>query len=139
MGFLEKTSWFLANITNGICPVVSIFYWTFLFPALEVPLSFEIVFLHLFNILRYLTLTLHISNLVTLCCCSVLLDLCVTARPVRMGHVIYPVMFGLSYAAFSLVYWLLGGTDSVGNRLTQFLENMEALKITNVTIPLQIF
>ena len=51
MGFLEKTSWLLANTTNGICPVVTIFYWTFLFPTLEVPLSFEITFLHLFNTL----------------------------------------------------------------------------------------
>lgn len=97
MEFWEKTSWFLANITNGICPVVSIFYWTFLFPSLEVPMSFEITFLHLFN---------------TVC---VLLDLCVTARPMRIGHIIYPVIVGLSYAAFSLIYWVLGGTDSVGN------------------------
>jgi len=39
----------------------------------------------------------------------------VTARPVRMGHIIYPILVGLSYAAFSLIYWVLGGTDEVGN------------------------
>ena len=46
--------------------------------------------------------------------CSVLLDLCVTARPVRLGHVIYPIMEGLSYVTFSLVYWALGGTGARG-------------------------
>ena len=51
MEFLEKTSWFLANITQSICPVVSIFYWTFLFPKLELPFTFDIIFLHLFNTL----------------------------------------------------------------------------------------
>ena len=46
--------------------------------------------------------------------CSVLLDLCVTARPVRLGHVLYPIWEGLSYATFSLVYWALGGTGAGG-------------------------
>ena len=48
--------------------------------------------------------------------CSVLLDLCVTARPVRLGHVLFPIMEGLSYATFSLVYWALGGTGAGGTR-----------------------
>ena len=39
-----------------------------------------------------------------------------TARPVRLGHVIYPIMEGLSYATFSLVYWALGGTGAGGTR-----------------------
>ena len=46
--------------------------------------------------------------------CSVLLDLCVTARPVRLGHVLYPILEGLSYTTFSLVYWALGGTGAGG-------------------------
>jgi len=96
MEFCEKASWFLAIITNGICPVVSIFYWAFLFPQLDLAMSFDITFLHLFN---------------TLC---VLLDLCVTARPVRISHIIYPILVGLSYATFSLFYCVLGGTDKVG-------------------------
>ena len=51
MEFCEKGSWFLANITNGVCPVVSIFYWTFLFPQLDLAMSFDVTFLHLFNTL----------------------------------------------------------------------------------------
>ena len=53
MDFCEKASWFLANITNGICPVVSVFYWTFMFPQLDVAMKFDITFLHLFNMLWY--------------------------------------------------------------------------------------
>ena len=32
----------------------------------------------------------------------------------RLGHVIYPMIEGLSYATFSLVYWALGGTGAGG-------------------------
>ena len=47
--------------------------------------------------------------------CSVVLDLCVTARPVRLGHVIYPLIEGLTYTTFTLIYWALGGTGPGGS------------------------
>ena len=48
MGFLEMTSWHLATVTNSICLLVSIFYWTFLYPLVH-KIYFENTFLHLFN------------------------------------------------------------------------------------------
>ena len=47
---------------------------------------------------------------------SVLLDLLLSARPVRIAHVIYPTLTGLSYILFTLVYWSLGGRNEHGSR-----------------------
>ena len=48
MGFLEMASWHLATVTNSICLLVTIFFWTFLYPLTH-KMSFENTFLHLFN------------------------------------------------------------------------------------------
>ena len=48
MGFLEMASWYLATVTNSICLLVTIFFWTFLYPFIQ-KLTFENTFLHLFN------------------------------------------------------------------------------------------
>ena len=41
-----------------------------------------------------------------------ILDLMISARPVSMYHAYLPMMYGLLYSLFSLVYWLLGGGES---------------------------
>ena len=60
---------------------------------------------------------------------SVLLDLAVTCRPMRLLHCGHPVLLGLGYLAFrylpgtshhtvlpgSVIYWSLGGTDPYGD------------------------
>ena len=97
MEFLEKTSWLLSNITNGICPIVSIFFWAAILPWTEMSLTLENIFYHSFN---------------SVC---VLLDLLLSARPVKVAHVIYPTLTGLSYILFTLIYWSLGGTTEHGN------------------------
>ena len=48
MGFLQMASWYLATVTNSICLLVTIFFWTFLYPFIQ-KLTFENTFLHLFN------------------------------------------------------------------------------------------
>ena len=48
MGFLEMASWHLATVTNSICILVTIFFWTFLYPFIQ-KMTFENTFLHLFN------------------------------------------------------------------------------------------
>ena len=49
-------------------------------------------------------------------CRSVVCDLAVTGRPVVLSHLVYPVMFGLWYVAFSIAYWALGGVDPAGQQ-----------------------
>ena len=40
---------------------------------------------------------------------SVLVDLMITARPIRIHHFYLAVIFGIYYTIFSLVYWAAGG------------------------------
>ncbi|XP_076468675.1 protein rolling stone-like [Babylonia areolata] len=45
----------------------------------------------------------------------VILDLAVTAIPVRLLHVIYPVIFAVVYVVFSVIYWAADGVNSKGD------------------------
>ena len=94
MGFLEKLSWFLANSSSSLAFMISIFYWSFLFRDLS-NLTFSNIFLHLLNSV------------------SVLLDLCIVARPANLMHFLHPLLVGFWYLAFSVIYWAAGGTNVV--------------------------
>ena len=37
------------------------------------------------------------------------------AAPIRLKHIYQPVLFMLIYAAFTIIYWIAGGTDEEGN------------------------
>ncbi|KAG5681366.1 hypothetical protein PVAND_010808 [Polypedilum vanderplanki] len=39
------------------------------------------------------------------------IDLFIHAHPPRFSHTIYPVLFGLTYITYSIIYTLSGGTD----------------------------
>ena len=47
-------------------------------------------------------------GLIAVCC---LLDVAVSDRPWRLTHVLHPVLFGGLFGAFSLIYFLCGGTN----------------------------
>ena len=40
---------------------------------------------------------------------SCLMDIMVTARPIHIQHFYLPIIFGVYYTIFSLVYWAAGG------------------------------
>jgi len=95
MSVLEKTSWFLANASSSVALMITIFFWLFLYSDEN---SYSNTFLHLINSV------------------SVLIDLAIIARPVRLLHMVHPLLFGLWYLSFSVVYWAAGGTDPEGHR-----------------------
>ena len=39
-----------------------------------------------------------------------LVDLIISARPVRVQHAYLPMLYGVAYSLFSYIYWQLGGT-----------------------------
>lgn len=43
------------------------------------------------------------------------LDLCIVAHPVRLLHLYWSIVFGISYCLFSMVYYLAGGTNTLGS------------------------
>lgn len=56
------------------------------------------------------TITKHALNSVFM-----VVDTSVSAIPVRLLHSLYIVLYILIYLAFSVIYWLLGGTNNQGN------------------------
>ena len=89
MGFLERTDWLLTTVTDSICPVVAIFSWILL------PQAYDQRIFHMVN------------------CCIVTLDLMVTAKPVRICHMIYPSAVILIYLGVSQLCWQISGRSGV--------------------------
>jgi len=110
--FLYKFSWALQNMSSSAALFITIIYWSILHPIVvaEGMMSgpwkeFLNVFLHLLNTLSYL------------------LDIFITARPTRIHHFYFAIIFGIWYMLFSLIYWAAGGTgfcywDPVSNSTT---------------------
>merc|ERR1719189_3131224 len=59
--------------------------------------------------LRAISVALHGGNLLV-----ALADFLISRRPFRLAHVYLPVAFGFTYGSFTLVYFLLGGTNKDG-------------------------
>ncbi|XP_033628309.1 protein rolling stone-like [Asterias rubens] len=91
MRIRHKLQWFLFNTTFSVNVIVVVTYWAVLYSPSE---NFPV-----FNNINVHLLTAVIS----------LLDLLLTATPVRYLHVIYPILFGLSYLAITLINWAAGG------------------------------
>ena len=93
---IYKISWSLQTITSAL--FISILYWS---------LVHRYVVEHklLLNPADWVyNFFLHAFNTV-----SCLLDLLLSARPISLFHAYLPVIFGLIYSLFSLIYWLCGG------------------------------
>ena len=96
-----KVSWVVFNIAVTSAPVVSSVYFLVLYPMLrrEQPLFHA----------SALDLNLHgINSLI------VLLEVLISAFPVRLFHCVFPLAYGLSYVVFSAAYW---GMDKQNNVL----------------------
>lgn len=81
-----KVCWLLGNITHVFAIVVTAVYFTALFPLIGYTNCTDI--------------NLHGVNTFL-----VIVDTCLSARPVRLLHVIHPVLYGACYLVFSAVYW----------------------------------
>ena len=96
LSLIQKISWGLQTTFTTIAPYISLVYWSVL---------------HRYVVERGLTAGAWMSNvfLHVLNTVSCLVDMFITARPVRLHHGYLPVLFGLWYTLFSLVYWAAGG------------------------------
>jgi len=87
-----KASWVIYNIAANVAFPVTAMYWG----LVHIPGSdFDSV-----------TFNAHALNSVI-----VVLDTMISCIPVKLLHIIYPVMFIASYEIFSIIYWACGGTD----------------------------
>ena len=94
-----KLSWLFCNISLGACPVVTVVYWSFLYqPGTITGMSL------------WLDIAIHLLGTIAL-----ILDVCISAFPLRLAHMVYPLIYGLLYILFSLLYCYLGGAKIVGD------------------------
>lgn len=86
--FYIKLNWFLFVVASSAAILVSIVYFSAIFPRRKLTyLSEEDVHLHLMNSVL------------------VILELAVSAIPVRILHFVYVMAYGAIYVAFSIIYW----------------------------------
>ena len=77
---------------------------------------------------EFLNVFLHALNSV-----SFLVDIFVTARPWRIHHFYFAIMFGLWYMGFSLVYWAAGGTGRCYTKHYYLITNTTATALSSTT------
>jgi len=103
--FLYSLSWGLQSCFTTVALWITLVYWTVLHKYV---IEFHILqgaWMHVLNVF------LHLVN--TLSC---LMDMMVTARPVRIYHSYLPIIFGVWYTVFSAIYWAAGGTGACIHR-----------------------
>lgn len=90
--------WMLNSCSYNCALGISFGYWTFVYPH-DVKYG---------NVTTAVDLEFcmfqHAANSV-LC----LLDVMVSRKPIRIGHVVYPFTFGWTYEVLTLIYWSAGG------------------------------
>lgn len=77
--------------------------------ALLVTLSFWLLIFRLANGVSALSVVVHGINSVVM-----ISDTMLSSIPVRLFHVIYPMLYSTSYIVFTVIYWAVGGTNSFG-------------------------
>lgn len=113
-----KTYWTLCNIAVPIAFMISLFYWTVLYEAgIEEELN------------HALDMSVHGLNSLVM-----LLLLMSSAHPVRLLHIYQPVLFGIVYLLFSVIYHFAGGTDQKGNAYIYPVVNWSEPSITVLVV-----
>ena len=89
-----KMTWVFANVIYVSAPLVTIVYYVMLYTV---------------EANNFMDFNIHLINSLL-----VLIDTCIVARPVRLLHVFHPLLYGLAYMVFSVIYW---SEDKVNNVL----------------------
>lgn len=87
-----KASWVIYNIAANMAFPVTVMYWSLVYVPGH---SYDSV-----------TFNAHALNSVV-----VVMDTMLGCIPVKLLHIIYPVIFISIYLIFSVIYWACGGTD----------------------------
>ncbi|CAI9737372.1 Hypothetical predicted protein [Octopus vulgaris] len=89
-----KVLWLLYNLAANTAIVITISYWSYIF-FME----------HSKFLMTNMSKMKHMLNTV-----YVILDLMIASRPIRIFHMLFPVMLGSIYAIFNATYFLNDGT-----------------------------
>lgn len=91
-----RASWVLFTISANVAFAVTALYWGVVHTP-EAPLDASTVNAHAVNSIL------------------VLIDILMSSTPVRILHMIYPMIYICTYAIFSVIYWAEGGTNPDGH------------------------
>ena len=106
VGIRHKIQCLLFNITLNVNIIVTLIYWSFLYDP-------SVSFFYDFHVHSFTTIVS-------------LLDLFLTAMPVRFLHLIYPMGFGIAYLIMTLIYWGAGGVTRLGDYIYSFINYTES-------------
>ena len=95
MAWFHEALWVIYNIAAVAGLLVTLAFWSLLF--------------RLVNDVRPLTVVLHGVNSVVM-----IGDTMLSSIPVRLFHVIYPMLYSITYIVFTVIYWAVGGTSYFG-------------------------
>ncbi|XP_076447358.1 uncharacterized protein LOC143284532 [Babylonia areolata] len=90
--------WALGNVVQVVAVVVTVVYFVALYPSMRD----QIGDVNLYDI------NIHGINSV-----MILIDTAVGARPVRLLHALYPILFGATYVVFSVIFWAVDPENNV--------------------------
>ncbi|XP_050666470.1 protein rolling stone-like isoform X2 [Leptidea sinapis] len=93
---LCRLYWLSHNIATDLAFVITLVYWT----LVHDPKIHEI---------NALNILVHGCNSLVM-----IIELVMTAHPIRATHAIFGAGAGLMYGIFSALYWAVGGTDKIG-------------------------
>ena len=89
LSWLTKLVWVLYNIASNACILVTLAFWILLYPGM-----------HLSGEPLMTNIQLHgITSVI------VLIEICITAVPIRLPHFIYTLLYGILYIVFSGIYY----------------------------------
>ena len=94
MAWYHQALWVIYNIAAVAAIAVTSVYWVLLFS----------------NKLTAVSVVVHAVNSIVM-----VGDTMLSSVPVRLFHVIYPMLYLIAYLVFTLIYWAVGGTSSFGN------------------------
>ena len=95
MAWFHKAIWVIYNISASGGLLVTAVFWILLFNPDKGIRGFTIIY-HGFNSIAMVS------------------DTMLSSIPVRLLHVIYPMLNGVVYVVFTVIYWAVGGTNSFG-------------------------
>ncbi|XP_052084298.1 uncharacterized protein LOC127721544 [Mytilus californianus] len=92
MPWYLKVDWVFFNVSNTISILISIMYWGLIYTGSEELTSVNI--------------ETHALNIV-----YIIINFFMTGIPVRFYHFLHPIVFGIIYIVFSVIYEASGGTN----------------------------
>lgn len=94
MAWFYEALWVIYNIASVAAVLVTLAFWSLLFSA--------------DNGIRFATFTFHGVNSIVM-----IADTMLSSIPVRLFHVIYPMLYCVAYIMFTVIYWGAGGPNYI--------------------------